>query len=138
MAELKTKPGSGDVMALLKTIEPKSKREDSFRILQIMAELTGDEPVLWGPSIIGFGNVHLKYASGRELDWFKVGFSPRKQNISLYLMNGFGNYSSLMSALGKYKTGVSCLYISKLADVDMLVLKELIAESVKRQPDYVV
>jgi len=125
-------------VALLKTIEPKSKREDSFRILQIMAELTGDEPVLWGPSIIGFGNIHLKYASGRELDWFKVGFSPRKQNISLYLMNGFGNYSSLMSALGKYKTGVSCLYISKLADVDMLVLKELIAESVKRQPDYVV
>lgn len=138
MAELKTKPGNGDVMSFLKTIEPPSKREDSFRILQIMAELTGDEPVLWGPSIIGFGNVHLKYASGRELDWFKVGFSPRKQNISLHLMSGFDNYSALLSALGKYKTGVSCLYINKLTDVDVNVLKELIAESLKHQPDYVV
>lgn len=132
MAELKTKPGTGDVIAFLKSIDSPVKREDSFKIMQLMAELSGEEPVLWGNSIIGFGNMHYKYESGREGDWFRVGFSPRKQNISLYLSIYGPVRSDFLNRLGKHKTGAACVYINKLADIDMTVLKEMITDSLEK------
>ena len=129
MAELKTKPNAGDVTQFLNSVEPEARRDDSFRILNIMKEITGEEPVMWGPSIIGFGNTDLKYESGRELKWFLMGFSPRKQNLTLYLMTGLEKHARLLSKLGKYKTGKSCIYINKLTDIDMDVLHQMIVES---------
>ena len=96
-----------------------------------MKKITKEEPKMWGPSIIGFGSYHYKYASGREGDFFLTGFSPRKQSLTLYIISGFKRYDELMKKLGKHKTGSSCLYINKLEDIDMKVLKELITESVK-------
>ena len=129
MAELKTKPNAGDVTQFLSAVEPESRRDDSFRILNIMKEISGEEPVMWGPSIHGFGNSDLKYDSGRELKWFLVGFSPGKQNLTLYLMNGLERHSKLLSKPGKYKTGKSCLYINKLTDIDLETLNLLISDS---------
>lgn len=130
MSENKTKPTSVDPVDFLETVEPEWKRNESFQILEIMKELTGCEPVMWGPSIIGFDQYHYKYDSGREGDHLIVGFSPRKQAITIYIMPGFERFDNLMNKLGKYKTGSSCLYIKKLADVDISVLKELISNSV--------
>jgi hypothetical protein len=130
MAELKTKLNDASVEAYLNRVENEKKREDSLAVLQLMAEVTGAEPKMWGDSIIGFGNYHYKYASGREGDWFLAGFAPRKQNLTLYIMAGFDGYEALMASLGKYKTGKSCLYIKKLEDVDTAVLKQLIKQSV--------
>lgn len=131
MAELKTKPNAANVEDFLKQVENPKKREDSFKILTLMKEITGAEPVMWGPSIIGFGTYRYKYESGREADWFLTGFSPRKQNLTLYIMSGFKKYDELLSKLGKYKTGKSCLYINKIEDIDIEVLKEMIENSVK-------
>lgn len=125
-ADNKTKPTKKDVTDFLGQVEPEQKRKDCLAILEMMRQATQAEPKMWGDSIIGFGEYHYKYASGREGDWFLTGFSPRKQNISLYIMAGFKRYEELMSKLGKYKTGKSCLYINKLADIDEAVLKELI------------
>lgn len=125
-SENKTKPNEQDVASFLKHVEPAQKQQDCQQILSMMKKATGAEPKMWGGSIIGFGEYHYKYASGREGDWFLTGFSPRKQNISLYIMAGFDRYEELMSQLGKYKTGKSCLYINKLADVDTDVLEKLI------------
>jgi len=130
MAELKTKPNEESVIDFLQSVPDERKREDSFAILDLMKEVTGQEPKMWGDSIIGFGNYHYKYASGREGDWFVTGFSPRKQNLTLYIMSGFDEYEALLKKLGKYKTGKSCLYVNRLADVDMAVMKELIRKSV--------
>ena len=130
MAELKTKKNDGDVEAFLNTVEPEKKRKDSFEILELMEEVTGEKGVMWGESIIGFGSYHFTYASGREGDWMLVGFSPRKQNITLYIMPGFEHYGTLLGQLGKYKTGKSCLYIKKTEDVDMDVLRDLVKQSV--------
>lgn len=130
MAELKTQPHDGDVNEFLDKVEPLSKRDDSYKVKEIMEEITGAKAVMWGPSIIGFGDYHYKYASGREADWFYTGFSPRKQALTLYIMSGFSRYESLMEKLGKFKTGKGCLYIKKLDDIDITVLKELITESV--------
>lgn len=130
MAELKTKPNEQSVTAFLQAVPDERKREDSFAILELMKEVTGQEPKMWGDSIVGFGNYHYKYATGREGDWFVTGFSPRKQNLTLYIMSGFDEYEALLTQLGKYKTGNACLYINKLADVDREVLKELIEKSV--------
>ena len=105
MAELKTKPTNHSVEAFLNSVADDQKRQDSFTILNLMAEVTGDEPQMWGDSIVGFGRYHYKYASGREGDWFLTGFSPRKQNLTLYIMAGFDEYDNLMAQLGKYKTG---------------------------------
>ena len=129
MAEIKTQPTDQSVEAFLNTVDNEKKREDSFAILKLMQEVTGAEPRMWGTSIVGFGDYHYKYESGREGDWFVAGFSPRKQNLTLYIMAGFDNYDQLLSRLGKYKTGKSCLYIDKLDDVDMDTLKELVAQS---------
>lgn len=131
MAELKTKPNKASIEKFLKKIKDEKKRKDSYKILELMKKITKDEPVMWGPSIIGFGKYHYKYESGREGDFFLTGFSPRKQNLTLYIISGFKRYDKLMKKLGKHKTGSSCLYINKLEDVDMKVLKELITESVK-------
>ena len=131
MAELKTKPNKVSVEKFLKSIKDEKKREDSFKVLELMKKIIKEEPVMWGPSIVGFGKYHYKYASGREGDWLLTGFSPRKQNLTIYIMSGFKHYNELMKKLGKHKTGSSCLYINKLEDIDMKVLKELITESVK-------
>ena len=130
MAELKTKLNDASVTAFLNQIENEEKRADSFEILKLMKQVTKQEPKMWGTSIIGFGNIHLKYASGRELDWFITGFSPRKQNLTLYVLGSYNSHTDLLKKLGKHKTGSGCLYINKLKDVDAKVLKELIKQSV--------
>jgi hypothetical protein len=129
MAENKTKKTDVSVNDFLNSITDEQKRQDGFTLLALMSEITGLEPKMWGASIVGFGDVHYKYASGREGDWFKVGFSPRKQNLTLYIMDGFPKYHDLLAQLGKHKTGVSCLYLKKLADVDLPVLREMISQS---------
>jgi hypothetical protein len=131
MVELKTTPNDRKVEAFLNTVEDEKKRQDSFTILNLMQEATGEKPVMWGDSIIGFGNYHYKYKRGREGDWFVTGFSPRKQNLTLYIMPGFGHYDALLSKLGKYKTGKACLYIKKIEDVDLDALSQLVTASVK-------
>lgn len=131
MAELKTKRNKGDVQAYLNSIENEVKRQDSFTIMELMKEVSGEEPEMWGDSIVGYGTYHYKYASGREGDWFLTGFAPRKQNLTLYIMAGFDQYDKLLGDLGKYKTGKSCLYINKLEDVDQDVLRELVRQSVE-------
>ncbi len=130
MSELKTKPNDGSVAAYLNSIEHDRKRADSWKILELMQEVTGAEPKMWGDSIVGFGNYRYKYASGREGDWFLTGFAPRKQNLTLYIMAGFDQYDELLEKLGKHKTGKSCLYINKLADIDLDVLENLVHQSV--------
>ena len=130
MTELKTKPNEQSVEDFLKKVENPSKRNDSFEILKIMKEVTQQKPVMWGNSIVGFGSYHYKYASGREGDWPLTGFSPRKQNLTIYIMPGFEKYDDLLKNLGKFKTGKSCLYIKKLQDIDIDKLRELIIESV--------
>lgn len=132
MSDLKTQRNDGDVRAYLEGVANQRRREDSLVVLDIMGEITGEAAEMWGSSIVGFGSYRYKYASGREGDWFLTGFAPRKQSLTLYIMPGFDGYESLMSRLGKYKTGKSCLYINKLADVNLDVLKELIAASVER------
>ncbi|MBY9019639.1 MAG: DUF1801 domain-containing protein [Candidatus Lokiarchaeota archaeon] len=131
MSELKTKPTKKSVDQFLKKVENPNRKEDSFKILELMKEVTKEDPVMWGESIVGFGSYHYKYASGREGDWPLVGFSPRKQNLTLYIMSGFEKYEELLEKLGKFKTGKSCLYINKLKDVDIHTLRELILESVE-------
>ncbi len=131
MAELKTKLNDASVEKFLKAVEDKEKRELSYKILELMKKITKEEPKMWGNSIIGFGTYHYKYKSGQEGDWMQVGFSPRKQAVTLYIMSGFSKYENLMNKLGKYKTGRSCLYIKKEEDIDFKVLKELIAQSIK-------
>jgi len=131
MAELKTKLNDASVTDFLNAIEDEEKRKDCFEIVKIMKQASKAEPRMWGPSIVGFGSYHYKYASGREADWMLVGFSPRKQNLTLYIMPGFARYGELLKKLGKYSTGSSCLYIKRLGDVDRKVLKELVSESVK-------
>jgi len=130
MAQLKTQPNKGDVTEFLNSVENDTKREDSFTILELMKEATGEEPVMWGDSIIGFGTYHYKYASGREAEWFLTGFSPRVQNLTLYIMDGFEEYDDLLGKLGKHSTGKSCLYVKRLENIDLEILKEMIAKSV--------
>ena len=132
MAELKTKLTDASVEDFLNTVEDEQKRKDCFEIAGIMKQVTKEEPKMWGTSIIGFGSYHYKYESGREGDMTQIGFSPRKQNITLYVGLGAETESPLLKKLGKYKTGMGCLYVKKLDDVDKKVLKELVTESVKR------
>lgn len=131
MAEPKTKPTKASVKAFLDTVTDEAKRQDCLTIMKIMKRATKAEPKMWGPSIVGFGSYHYKYASGREGDWPLTGFSPRKQALTLYITPGFKRYESLMQKLGKYRTGRSCLYVKKLTDVDLDVLEELVQQSVK-------
>lgn len=131
MAENKTQRNDGDVLAYLESVENKRRREDSLVVKQMMEEVTGEPAEMWGTSIVGFGSYHYRYASGREGDFMLVGFAPRKQALTLYIMGGHERYDELMAKLGKHRTGSSCVYINKLADVDLAVLRELIAESVE-------
>ena len=131
MAELKTKLTDASVEAFLNTLEDESKRKDAQTILQMMQDVTGEAPRMWGNSIVGFGSYRYKYASGKEGDWMLTGFSPRKQNLTLYIMSGFEINADIMSRLGKHTTGKGCLYIKKLKDVDQSVLRELITKSVE-------
>jgi hypothetical protein len=130
VAELKTRVTRASVEKFLDGIKDERKRQDCYQLLKIMKKATKAQPKMWGTSIIGFGDHHYVYESGREGDWFIAGFSPRAQNLTLYMMGGFE--SETLKKLGKYKTGKGCLYINKLEDVDTKVLDELIAKSVKR------
>ena len=130
MTALKTQPNDKSVEQFLQALDDEQKQADSFQILEWMEEITGEAPEIWGDSIVGFGSYHYKYESGREGDWFLTGFSPRKKQLSLYIMSGFSRYEELLGQLGKHKTGKSCLYIKRLADVDPSVLQKLISESV--------
>lgn len=133
MAELKTKKTQASVRAFLDGIEDERKRRDSKKVAKMMKEITGEPPRMWGESIVGYGSYHYRYASGREGDWFLAGFSPRKQNLTLYVMSGFTGEEKILGKLGKFKTGKACLYVKTLDDVDETVLRELIARSVKRK-----
>jgi hypothetical protein len=129
MAELKTQKGDGDVAAFIATIEDDRKREDSGALVALMEQVTGEKPAMWGPSIIGFGDLHYKYESGREGDWFKVGFSPRKQNLALYVTDYIQEDDPLLAKLGKFTTGKACIYVKRLDDIDTDLLADLIKRS---------
>lgn len=130
MTEIKTRPNDQRVEAFLARIEDERRRLDALRVAQIMTEVTGEPATMWGESIVGYGRSHYRYATGREGDWFLVGFSPRKHNVTLYLVDGLDAYASLLARLGKHKIGKSCLYLKQLSDVDPVVLRELIRQSV--------
>jgi hypothetical protein len=134
LAEIKTKPTSASVEDFINQIKDEQKRKDSFVLLEIMKEATGEEPVLWGSAIIGFGNRRYKSPStGREVDWLLMGFSPRKTSLSIYLMGGIKDHADALKKLGKHKAGVGCLYINKLEDIDLKVLKGIIDASLNRK-----
>ena len=127
----KTQPTDEDPVAYCAALPTARRREESARLLELFGEVTGERPVMWGPSIIGFGSYHYVYASGREGDWPLTGVSPRKGALTIYIMAGFPRYQDLMERLGKHRTGKSCLYINKLDDVDLDVLRELVRRSVE-------
>ena len=129
MAELKTQRTDGDVEAFLAQIDDERRRADARTVCALMTELAGEPPALWGNSLVGFGSYSYTYASGRSGEWFAVGFAPRKQSLTVYLMDGFGDYEELLARLGPHKTGKSCLHVKRLDDVDANVLRELIARS---------
>jgi len=131
MAEQKTRESDANVVEFLNGVTPDRRREDGLVLLDIMRRITGHEPKMWGPSIIGFGRYHYRYDSGHEGDSFLTGFSPRKQALTIYIMPGFSAYADLMDRLGKYKTGRSCLYVTKLDNVDIAVLELLIEGAFK-------
>jgi len=129
VAELKTQRNDGDVEAFLDAIPDECRRADARTVCALMTELSGEPPALWGSSLVGFGSYAYTYASGRSGDWFAIGFAPRKQTLTLYLMDGFGDYEALLARLGPHKTGKSCLHIKRLDEVDEDVLRELITRS---------
>jgi hypothetical protein len=131
MAELKTKKTDASVEEFLNGVADETRRRDCFTLLDMMKKVTRKEPKMWGSSIIGLGEYQYKYPSGREMVWFPIGFSPRKQDLTIYVVAGYERFPELMRKLGKYKTGKSCLYIKKLEDVDMKVLKQLLTEGYK-------
>ena len=132
MAENKTKPNTKSVPEFLEQIENPKRKADCLYIAAFMEKLTGSKPKMWGESIVGFGEYHYKYASGREGDWFITGFSPRKQNLTLYMMGYLEHYPDHLERLGKFKHGKGCLYINRLEDIDLKVLEEMIRTSLKR------
>jgi len=129
MPERKTKANTASVEKFLNGIEDEQRRQDCFRVLQLMKAATKTEPAMWGASIVGFGRYRYKYESGTKGEWFLMGFSPRKQDLTLYIMSGLERYSALLKKLGKHKTGRACLYIKRLDDVDESTLKQLIERS---------
>ncbi len=134
LVEIKTKQTSASVEAFINTIEDKQKREDSLVLLEMMKKASGEEPKMWGASMVGFGQKRYKSpATGREVDWFLIGFSPRKANLSLHLTMDIQKQADSLAKLGKHKTGKGCLYINRLADVDLKVLKGMIDTSLKQK-----
>jgi hypothetical protein len=136
-SENKTQKTDASVTAYLDSVENERRRQDGYALLEMMREETGEEPAMWGDSMVGFGSYHYKYESGREGDMMAVGFSPRKQALSVYIMPGFKDpeYEALLSRLGKHRTGASCLYINKLSDVDQDVLRQMVARSYEIMKD---
>lgn len=132
-AELKTQKTDASVEDFLNSIADEARRQDCFTVLELMKKATKAEPKMWGSSIVGLGDFPYKYASGREGDWFQMGFSPRKDNLTLYFMPGLHEHTESLAQLGKYKTGKSCLYIKSLSDVDLKVLKTMMANAAKKQ-----
>ncbi|MEP1097420.1 MAG: DUF1801 domain-containing protein [Cyclobacteriaceae bacterium] len=133
MAELKTKPNDASVEQFIDSIESEVKRDDCRELLNLLSRITGEKPKMWGASIVGFGEYHYKYKSGREGDWFLSGFSPRKQNLTIYMMGGYGNGAEqLLAQIGKHKRSVGCLYVKKLADIDIELLEKLLIMSVNK------
>jgi hypothetical protein len=130
MAELKTKPTDTKVEEFLKSISDERLQKESFLLLDLMKSITKSNPKIWGKNIVGFGSYHYKYESKREGDWFVAGFSPRKKNLTIYVMAGFVEYEDLLIKLGKHSIGKSCLYINSLEEIDLRVLKELIKKSI--------
>jgi hypothetical protein len=130
MAEPKTQKTQASVKAFLDAVPDERRRRDAKAVDALMREVSGEKPALWGPSIVGYGSYTLRYANGSTADWPLIGFSPRKAALVLYIMPGFDGYEALMQRLGKHTTGKSCLYLKSLADVDLAVLRELVAESV--------
>src|SRR5689334_8434184 len=137
MAETNTKRTTESVKDFLNKISDDERRADCFHVAKIMEEVTGEKPKMWGPSIVGFGSYHFKYDSGREGDWLMTGFSPRKNDLTLYIMMGFEKHRDLMEQLGKHKTAKSCLYIKRLSDIHQPTLKKLIKASIKQLNEYV-
>ena len=131
MAELKTKVNDANVEAFLNAVPDEKKRADALRLMQIMREVTGEEPRMWGDSMVGYGSYHYKYASGQEGDWPLTAFAPRKANLTLYITPGFERYEELLGRLGKFTTGKACLYVKRLSDVDEATLRELVRQSVE-------
>ena len=132
VAEIKTKENNASVEDFINKFSEEQKRKDSFLILEMMKKASGEEPKMWGSSLIGFGNKRYKSpTSGREVDWFLIGFSPRKANFSLYLTMDIKKHAAALEKLGKHKTGMGCLYINKLADIDLKVLEGMIKQSLK-------
>ena len=132
MAEAKTKPTKAGVEAFVKKVPDAQMRDDCRTLIDLMRKATKAEPVMWGPGIIGFGTYRYKYASGREGDWPIIGLSPRKQNLTLYIMPGFDDFTDLLAKLGPHKTGKSCLYIKRLADIDRPTLTKIVTKSIAR------
>lgn len=130
MSDLKTRPTALSVEAFIDAVDDEQKRADCRVVADLMAEITGAEGVMWGSSIVGFGGYHYRYASGREGDFFEAGFSPRKRALTIYVMAGFAEYDDLLARLGMHTTGKSCLYVKRLADVDLDVLREMLTRSV--------
>ncbi len=134
LAVIKTQPTAASVKDFLNKVKDEQKRKDSFVILEMMKKATGEEPKMWGSAIIGFGNVrYISPATGREVDWMRIGFSPRKASLSLYLTMDIKKHATTLKKLGKHKTGVGCLYINKLEDIDIEILKRMIDASLKRK-----
>lgn len=134
MAEIKTKQNDASVEDFINSIEDERKRRDSFVLLEMMKKASGEAPKMWGASLIGFGSMKYKSpATGREVDWLRIGFSPRKANLSLYLSMNIKEHAETLARLGKHKTGVGCLYINKLEDIDIRVLEGMIEASLDRQ-----
>ena len=132
MGELKTKINDASVADFIGSVANKQRQEDGFVLLEMFTRITGLEPKMWGPSIVGFGQYHYKSErSNQEGDWPLVGFSPRKQNLTLYVMTGTDSFDDLLPSLGKHKTSVGCLYINKLADIDLNILEKIVGRSYK-------
>lgn len=126
MAELKTKVNDADVNAFIQAVENVRRREDAFTLLEMMNRITGEAPKMWGDTMVGYGSYHYVYSSGQTGDWMRMGFSPRKANLSIYILDGYAGPEPLLEKLGKHKTGVGCLYVNKLADIDLSILEQLI------------
>ncbi|SLN67005.1 hypothetical protein TRL7639_03841 [Falsiruegeria litorea R37] len=131
MSANKTQPTDADVAAYLAGVLPVSKAADAVRLDQLFREVTGFQPVMWGESIVGYGRYHYRYKSGREGDFLATGFAPRKAALSIYIMPGYADFGDILARLGKHKIGKSCLYVNKLADIDLDVLGELIRAGLK-------
>lgn len=129
--EIQTRKTDGNVEAFIDSVENETRRRDGHALLEMFTRITGEPAKMWGPAIVGFGDCIYKYPDGREMDWMELGFSPRKQNLTLYVICGSPNQPALLEKLGKHKTSVACLYINKLADVDTKILEKVIADTHK-------